>query len=275
MERFLLINNQSFFDKHGIYTVNLGNKNDIPHKSCILFIGSHTSGGNFLNHLVSYFPAISRLPQYTYIILLGKSDKRIPPTLRAIPKNVKFIYANNINYTHPKIKYLPMGSDFRSISSFPYANMLNEKRPILCYCNFSLNTHSDRRDIFQYLKPKPFITFENMGNFMQYSISRDTFFKRLTNSKFTICPRGNALDTFRFFDVLYAGSIPIIVKESFHNDPRFNNLPILFLNKKEDYLQLSRRFLLNKYAELSAKKRSYYPELDFNVFINNLKTTIF
>lgn len=275
MERFLLINNKSFFDKHGIYTVNLADKNDIPPKSCILFIGLHTSGGNFLNHLVSYFPAISRLPQYTYIILLGKSDAQVPSTLRAIPNNVKFIYANNTNYTHPKIKYLPMGSDFRSISSFPYANMTNEKRPILCYCNFSLNTHPDRRQIFQYLKTKPFVSFENMGNFLQYSISRDTFFKRLSAAKFTICPRGNALDTFRFFDVLYAGSIPIIVREDFHNDPRFTNLPILFLNRKEDFLQLSRRYLMAKYAELLAKKRSYYPELDFNVFINDLKTEIF
>lgn len=41
MERILLINNKSFFDKHNIKTIN--SPLDIPDANSILFIGSHSN----------------------------------------------------------------------------------------------------------------------------------------------------------------------------------------------------------------------------------------
>ena len=90
------------------------------------------------------------------------------------------------------------------------------KKKNLCYCNFSLDTHSCRKQIYNSIKNKDFLTIENMGTFLNYSISRDNFFKQLNTSKFTICPKGNAYDTFRFYDCLYCDSIPIVVKLPFH-----------------------------------------------------------
>ena len=114
-----------------------------------------------------------------------------------------------------------MGSDFRSISSFCKADFNNNERDILCYCNFSLDTHDDRRVVYNLIKNKSFITIENMRTFLNYAISRDDFFLQLGRAKFTICPRGNALDTFRFYDSLYAGSIPIVIRQEFHNSDFF------------------------------------------------------
>ena len=64
------------------------------------------------------------------------------------------IYCNNINYLHEKIKFLPMGCDFRSIKSFHFSNINNNHRDILCYCNFSLNTRPVRRYIYNCIKNK-------------------------------------------------------------------------------------------------------------------------
>ena len=269
MERILLINNKSFFDKHNIKTIN--NPMDIPNNNSILFIGSHTSSIDHLDHIKKYFEIINKKP-YTYIIIVGKGDGTL--YLDRIPRNIKYIFATNTNYYHPIIKFLPMGSDFRSINSFNKANINNKERNILCYCNFSLDTHKSRTNIFNYIKNKRFITFESMGTFLKYSISRDTFFERLGNSKFTICPRGNAPDTFRLYDTIYAGSIPIVVKEQFHNLKLFDNIPILFLNNELEFKDLTEEFLEKKYIELMPKVKNYYDSLDFNTMIKDIKQDI-
>ena len=162
-----------------------------------------------------------------------------------------------------------MGCDFRSIKSFHFSNINNNHRDILCYCNFSLNTHPVRRYIYNCIKNKSFITFEHMGNFLNYTISRDTFYKNLNNSKYVICPRGNALDSFRFYDTIYSGAIPIIVKNNFHDLPFFKNVPILFLNNESEYNSLTSELLNEKYDEL-IKKRGYYYNLDMNNFLSYL-----
>jgi hypothetical protein len=279
MERILLINNKSFFDNHNIKTIN--NPNDIPNSNSILFIGSHTNSIDSLDHIKKYFEVISKKP-YTYIIIVGKGDGTL--YLDRIPINIKYIFATNTDYYHPIIKFLPMGSDFRSISSFKKsdinkaninkANINNKERNILCYCNFSLDTHKSRINIFNYIKNKSFITFESMGTFLKYSISRDTFFERLGNSKFTICPRGNARDTFRFYDSIYSGSIPIVVREQFHNLKLFDNIPILFLNHELDFEDLTEEFLEKKYIELMPKVKNYYESLDFNEMIKEISKLI-
>lgn len=114
-----------------------------------------------------------------------------------------------------------------------------------------------------------------MGTFLKYSISRDTFFERLGNSKFTICPRGNAPDTFRFYDSIYAGSIPIVVREQYHNLKLFENIPILFLNHESEFKYLTEEFLKEKYIELMPKVKLYYESLDFNAMIRDIKQHIY
>lgn len=268
MNRILLINNKEFFNKNNI--VSVSRNRDIPNKNCILFIGSHHKSIQNLRYVNEYLNFIHHYKKkFIYIIIVGKSDNTLNPNI-SIPNNVKFIFCNNINYNHHKIKFLPMGSDFRSIKSFPMANINNKKRSILCYCNFSLNTHPSRRKVYNLIKNKKSILCENMGRFLHYSISRDDFFKRIGNSKFVICPRGNAFDTFRFYDTIYGGAIPIVVKEKFHNLYFFKDLPILFLNNEKDFRLINRKFLEHHYKLLSPLLKNYYESLDFQIWMNKI-----
>ena len=265
---FLLINNKDFFNSKKIITVN--KNNDIPNKDAILFIGSHTRSMDNPEHILKYFEEISQKP-YKYIIIIGKGDGILRPTIE-IPENIIYIYSSNINYRHDKIKFMPIGSDFRSIKSFSKLNIKNNNRNILCYSNFSINTHPKRKLVYKLIKDKKFIKFDHMGKFLNYSISRDQFYTNLSNSKFVICPIGNALDTFRFYDTIYAGAIPIVVKQYFHNSYFFEDIPILFLDNEKGFEKLSDIFLENKYKELVNKRKSYYKNLDMNVFVNKISS---
>jgi hypothetical protein len=268
MENIQFRYNDIFFIKNNIIIIN--NFDTIPEKSSVLFVNAKLLINN-INNIQIYLNKIKETP-HTYIIILDKTDKMLDKDI-IIPNNIKYIYSNNINYDHNKIKFIPMGRDFRSISNYIIPN-LNHERTILCYCNYSLNTHKIRKKIFYLLKDKKFIKFENMGRFLNYSITRDKFFERLINSKFTICPRGNAYDTFRFYDSIYSGSIPIVIREAYHNNKCFDNIPILFLKNVKCYKNLTKDFLNKKYRELSPMISNYYPGLDFNWWINNIKNEL-
>ena len=177
------------------------------------------------------------------------------------------ISASFIDFEHQIIKFFPMGRDFRSIQDFNNGSSL--ERTKLCYCNYSMNTHPVRETIYQHIQDKSFIEFEHMGNFLDYQVSREHFFKCLFSSKFTICPRGNACDTFRFYDAIYCGCIPIVVKMPYHH--HFDNLPVLFLSHEDDFKELTQEKLEEKYNELSLKHLSYYPELDLEYWLNSIK----
>uniref|UniRef100_A0A6C0AYH5 RXYLT1 C-terminal domain-containing protein n=1 Tax=viral metagenome TaxID=1070528 RepID=A0A6C0AYH5_9ZZZZ len=268
MQRFLFLNNKDFFDKHNIYTVK--NINDIPNCDSILFIGIHNNDACMeLNKITKYFPSIEKRAQYKYIILMGKGNGIINSNIH-IPSNIKYIFCNYIPYYHDIIKFYPLGTDYRS-KPFNHLSNENNNNDILCYANFSLKTHKDRKSIFNIIKNKTFITKENIQNELNHTLDFNTFFKKLTSSRFVICPRGFNPDSWRFYDAIYSGAIPITVKESFHNTFYFKNIPILFLNNINEFNLLTPEFLEEKYEELKCLKSNYYKNLDFEVFMTRLK----
>lgn len=256
------------FDSYGFITLPMRNEaEDIPNASSLLFLGSHNAGTDHIQENLEYtLKSIERKAPHQYCILIGKTDDTLNKDM-FIPANVIRIYANNIDFEHQIIKFFPMGRDFRSIQDFNNGSSL--ERTKLCYCNYSMNTHPVRETIYQHIQDKSFIEFEHMGNFLDYQVSREHFFKCLFSSKFTICPRGNACDTFRFYDAIYCGCIPIVVKMPYHH--HFDNLPVLFLSHEDDFKELTQEKLEEKYNELSLKHLSYYPELDLEYWLNSIK----
>lgn len=268
---FLLLDNKRAFNKFNIKL--LTSKDPVPSKDSILLIGSYFISLNELNHVEKILENISKKQKCKYILIISKTDGLLTKELD-IPKNVIKIYSNNINYEHKKIKFLPMGINFRGYDSFLLNKNRNVTRDILCYCNFSLNNNKDREDIYKLISKKDFITKEHMGKFRNYSISNNEYFYKLKRSKFVICPRGRAIDTFRFYDTIYSGAIPIVIKEHFHDSQFFKNIPILFFNNINEFENLNKDFLIDQYSCLSKRLRNHYEELDFNIFLKNLQDII-
>lgn len=245
---------------------------NIPLRNSLIFVGYIDSPFfplQKLNLLMEYLSE-DKYKEFKYIILTSINDRELQPDdLKFIPENVLEIYAPNVSYKHNKIKTLPLGLSFRMTEFYEKANISNEYRPILCYSNFSVDTHPVRTKTFSYIKNKDFITFQHMGKWLSYPMSGGEYIEKLNKSKFVICPRGSGLDTFRFYEALYCGAIPILPKENYLHE-RYNNLPILFLDKLEDYAKLTKEYLEDKYTELSKLKKDYHPELDMDFFFKTL-----
>jgi hypothetical protein len=271
-EDILLIFNREFFDSRGVTSVN--KITDIPDNDSVLFIGDHKQTSNPNKYLPEYFNFISQKP-YIYSIICGKTDSVVDSST-SIPKNVKFIYCNNVDFDHKVIKFLPMGRDFRARKSF-HIHPKDSKRDILAYCNFSLNTHWTRKAINLFVQDKSFIKKENIGNRgggakRHWSMPNDDFFLRLHTSKFVVCPRGTAPDSFRFYDTLYSGAVPIVIKHPMYDQFDHSELPILFLNHQKDFQKITENFLVEQYNILSKKIKPYYKTLDFNYWIKKIKS---
>ncbi|PXA03113.1 hypothetical protein DDZ13_13680 [Coraliomargarita sinensis] len=190
-----------------------------------------------------------------HVIVLGKSDVEINDALLEPYQGSRVkLYGNNLNTNDELAGYFPMGRDFRGQKSHGLAPQ--PQKANLVYCNFSLDTHPVRSDVWAAVRSKPFVHSEHMGEYRKYALSHEAFYGQLRASKFCISPRGNAIETFRMWDSMYVGTIPIVVREAKLHD-ELNDLPILFLEDYKEFADLNEAVLEQKYKEFSSRNWNY------------------
>lgn len=238
-ERIYTLQNKHFYFRAGI---DLVQHRQVPTGHQLLFIGSADVSldalvkGNAEN-LASAFQLVGQT-QGIYSIIMGKSDFAIDDAFMAmVPPNVTQIAGCSLNTNDPRATYLPMGCDFRSRAEAEAIRpVAPSDRDILCYANFSVNTHPSRPALAQALNEMPAVTCEHMGAFMQYSLSRVEFFDHLSRSKFAIAPRGNGIESFRMWDCFYLGVIPVVKREAVFME-ELEDLPVLLLDDWGEFLE--------------------------------------
>ena len=201
--------------------------------------------------------------------------------LESIPDNIQ-IFCHSVIKKHPRLHMIPIGRDFKGASVLRNFHPRKKERDILCYYNCSLPNDKlhwygrIREHIFNGVSGREFILCEKVDTYLGrngFNIFSETsflqYYDKLLRSKFIIAPRGCALDTYRLWDAIYLGCIPIVVK--YEGYQQFEDLPILFLDKWEDYLKLDKQFLENKWVEMMETewnydkiKFSYWKELILN-----------
>ena len=144
---------------------------------------------------------------------------------------------------------IPRGRDWRSTEIYLNEDFDIIKKTLLCYCNFSVDTHKSRPKAYENIKHKKCIKFEHMGKWKKYTeTGKIKFFKNLSISKFIISPRGNGVDCFRNWDALYMKCIPIVPRSKYMED--YADLPILFT---DDYKEITFRYLNETYQKMLNK----------------------
>ena len=64
-------------------------------------------------------------------------------------------------------------------------------------------------------------------------VAYHTFLSNLSDSKFMICPVGNAIDCHRNWEVLYMRRVPVMTRDRYL-EKLFENYPVLFVDKYSD-----------------------------------------
>ena len=185
-------------------------------------------------------------------------DQRVLPS---IPKNVK-IFCHSVIKEHPSLNMVPLGRDFKGRHITETRDFDMKDKKILCYFNCSVPGKRIvwfgriRHHIHQSMMKKDFVLCENAREYCNERFHYfDKYYERISQSKFMVSPRGVGIDCYRLWDCLYMGCIPIVVK--YDGYKQFEDLPILFIEKWQDYYELTEDKLNEVWEEFQDREFNY------------------
>lgn len=197
-------------------------------------------------HLIPYFKKyIAPRLNSDFVLITHNSDQAV--TLEDLdllnhPKLTHW-YAQNAEVSHSKLSGIPIGVSNKQWGSEKIDQLLEAARAVektgLVYANFSASTHSSRIAARDALIKVVGITIEQNVTFERYV-------KQLASHKFCICPRGNGIDTHRFWEAQYLDCIPIILRHDWTE--AYSGLPIVLL---DNWQQLNVDELERLYIQIS------------------------
>jgi len=192
-----------------------------------------------------FFHKYNMPENYESISYYDKIDKHV---IDIIEKNNLFIVTYSVSINHPNIIFVPLGI----YSQFNHFHLKTKNKDILCYLNMGVPCDrwfgNPRKNIIDSLKDKSFVTKRN-------GLSIDEFYNDISRSKFMICPRGCGIDTYRLWDCIILGCIPIV--ERYESHIQWDDLPILFLNDISEYDGFTEEFLNEKYDDFLQMNFNY------------------
>lgn len=193
------------------------------------------------------------------LIIIGDSD--YPPSqdvLRALNQHCARIYCVNlVNEIGQEVVSIPLGlesqryrsagqlRDFKQEAKF---EIRNRRFGVLVAWNDSTD-YIGRIRAREILRPLT-ITTEVKKRITARSIHR--FMRR---SLFVACPRGNGLDTHRFWEALYLGAFPITLKKD--EIPAFDYGPHLTLENWQEMSEFSHKDLISFYEKRASELQSF------------------
>lgn len=193
----------------------------------------------------------------SYILITHNADDDVSECYRSYLDDEKLIvwFAQNVNYTHPKLIPLPIGfanrywthGDIEAINTAQAQAIdtifIKDK---LLYLNFNVNNCSEvRKKVFEQLQQEPFCYSCSPKPFHNYLID-------VAQSCFVASPRGNGIDCHRTWEALTMGSIPIV--ESSSLDPLFEDLPVLII---KDWSCITEKYLLEQLEIMKSKEYNF------------------
>ena len=175
-------------------------------------------------------------PMMKFIIFTNLEDTPIDEDIfDSIPDNVLCISAVNAIEHGGKVIPAPYGVQR---DMFPRDNRIDQLENAmtvnidpsiskLLYVNHNDSSHVERVGL------KGMFRDEQWSNVDEQRVNYYHFLLNLANHKFILCPRGNAIDCHRNWEVLYMRRVPVMKRDEYL-EVLFKDYPVLFVDKYSD-----------------------------------------
>ena len=193
-------------------------------------------------------------PQMKFIIFTNLEDTPTDQYIfSSIPGNILCVSAVNAIAHGDKVIPAPYGVQRRMdrldtrIDQLKNAMGKNLKPVLPLYVNHNDNSHPERvglKDMF-----RDWATVEDQR------VDYTNFLLNLARHKFVLCPRGNAIDCHRNWEVLYMNRVPVMKRDEYL-EVLFKDYPVLFVDKYSDitkYLLLENEHLFQQAERMDLK----------------------
>jgi hypothetical protein len=205
----------------------------------------------------------------------------------------KRVFVQNNAYDHPKVGIMPIGiRDCGSIVAmhrrFDQKCLLEkgaslrtglgaDARPIKCLLCFSIWTHPTRQecyDLFTGSRPTGSQSFvynlndandnaalceerekRNTAEFFYEKVPPAVIYDKTLESRYALCPRGVGVDTHRFYECIYLGCVPIVLRTNTAFDRLYAAFPCLVVERWTD---VTEELLDRSYTDCFAKMREFH-----------------
>ena len=194
-------------------------------------------------------------------LITHQSDLKITKKIYKLkPKCISKWFSINVDYADPDLIPIPLGvANFHSKNlnenSFKNKNLnfFSEKTNLL-YLNFNPNTNfQHRKSLYNQFKNEEWVDYDELP------ILKREYQQKISQHKFTLAPWGNGIDTHRFWEALYSGSIPVTKKHIIYSS--FKTLPVLLV---DNYNNISKTYLNEEFKKLTTKSNELnLDELNF------------
>lgn len=200
----------------------------------------------------------SNFPDMKFIIFTNLEDTPTDEYIfDAIPENVLCISAVNAVAHGGKVIPAPYGlqramnpSDKRIDDIKSSMRNLPKNPPGLLYVSHNESSNKERVGITDLFRDK------SWAEVHESRVSYPTFLYNLSQSKFMICPKGNAIDCHRNWEVLFMRRVPIMKKNPYL-EFLFKDYPVLFVDDYADVteeLLIQNNHLFEKSGEMDLNK---------------------
>lgn len=207
---------------------------------------------------------------------------------RLLPVSIRIFIQNN-EYDHPKVHIMPIGiRDCGSVVAMHqrfHHSCLYEKgvsmlrrgawnsavdvRPIKCLLCFSLWTHPSRQECYNlFAGASSFVYNLNDAAVIhtRQAAAANPFEKvpalvvydKTLESRYALCPRGCGVDTHRFYECIYLGCVPIVVRTHTVFDRLYHpvtGFPCLVVERWQD---VTEELLDARYPDCFARMREFH-----------------
>lgn len=208
---------------------------------------------------------------------------------RLLPVSIRILVQNN-EYDHPKVGIMPIGiRDCGSIVAmhrrFDHKYLLEKgvstrtmsggnARPIKCLLCFSLWTHPSRQECYDLFAgggggggaAPSFVYNLNDADAGEVPANPNPFekvpatlvYQKTLESQYALCPRGCGVDTHRFYECVYLGCVPIVVRTNTVFDRLYapdTGFPCLVVERWAD---VTEELLDRMYPECIARMRNFH-----------------
>ena len=201
-----------------------------------------------------------------FIIFTNLEDTPIDDQIR-VPDNVLCVSAVNAVAHSDKVIPAPYGVQRRMNLSDMRIEVLQEAMQNipdatkLLYVNHNDSSHQDRIGLKD--------MFRGWATVQDTRIDYLNFLSNLSQHKFVLCPRGNAIDCHRNWEVLYMKRVPVMKRYPYLEE-LFRDWPVLFVDK---YTDITEALLLeNEHLFQEAQVMSLLP-LTLPIFFDNIVNT--
>ena len=200
-------------------------------------------------------------------VFIGGGDWEINESNFLIKDELKLMIGQNLNMISDRILAMPIGmpsfSHDKIIGNLDRIIEKNQDKKIiknLCYIGLRDETYLSERSMVRKMFSEEIWTTTTVYD--RTNEGHSSYIDNIYNHKFTLCPRGNGIDTHRIWESLYLRTIPIVKRCVAMKD--FENLPILWI---DDWQQVNSNFLEEKYFEIINKEYDF-EKLTLSYYIN-------